>query len=181
MNAFLNGGNVRELAVLVSWVGDYLYEFQCSYLALNPRCSHAFPTKNEVWLPLPTRFLKLNYDVSVHSGTPFIGVGTVIRDSNGWVMAADSKRIGGNFFADIGEFLALRKGLFLAKRHNLSVQLDEVDASALHSSSSDLGDASLIINDIRALFEEVGVLNCQAIPRSSNCLAHNLAFGLLLR
>ncbi|KAK0579754.1 hypothetical protein LWI29_030939 [Acer saccharum] len=80
----------------------------------------------------------------------------------------------------IGEFLALREGLLMAKSLNLQVQVVEVDASivatALNSSTSDLGDASFVINDIHALFKEVGVLKCQAVPRSGNSLAHNLLF-----
>ncbi|KAK2664531.1 hypothetical protein Ddye_003105 [Dipteronia dyeriana] len=58
----------------------------------------------------------------------------------------------------MGEFLALRECLLMAKHHNLLVHLAEVDASvvasALNSSLSDLGDACSVINDIRALLDE---------------------------
>ena len=37
------------------------------------------------------------------------------------------------------------------------------------------GDACNVIFEIKALFLEVGVISCHAIPRSGNSMAHNLA------
>ncbi|KAK2663225.1 hypothetical protein Ddye_001799 [Dipteronia dyeriana] len=78
----------------------------------------------------------------------------------------------------IGEFLALREGLLLAKFHNFQVHVAEVDASLVVSSLNLLGiisgDASYIVNDIRSLFSKVGICKCQTIPKSGNALAHNL-------
>ncbi|KAK3222647.1 hypothetical protein Dsin_009672 [Dipteronia sinensis] len=90
-----------------------------------------------------------------------------------------SKPLLGRFLAEMGEFLALREGLQLAKLDNLPIQIAEVDASnlvsILNSNVSFLGDACFIVNDIKALFLEVGIYECLAIPRTGNSLAHNLA------
>ncbi|KAK3204648.1 hypothetical protein Dsin_018694 [Dipteronia sinensis] len=108
-----------------------------------------------------------------------VGLGAAIRDDKGKIVAVLSKPFPGVFSADTGEFLALREGLLLAKNLNLSVQIDEVDApnvaSILNSSAPFLGDASFIVDDIKALCLEVGICKCQAIPRLGNTLAHNLA------
>ncbi|KAI9170186.1 hypothetical protein LWI28_023994 [Acer negundo] len=56
-----------------------------------------------------------------------------------------------------------------------SFQEDEKDLSP-YVPNSNFGDARLVIEDIKALFEEVGVVICQAVPRNGNSLAHNLAF-----
>ncbi|KAI9154013.1 hypothetical protein LWI28_019833 [Acer negundo] len=106
-------------------------------------------------------------------------MGAVIRDSNGKIVMAVSKPFPGNFSAEIGEFLALREVLLMAKSHNLQIHIVEVDAlevaSTLNSTNPIFSDACFVIKDILALFKEVGVVKCQAIPRSGNSLAHNLA------
>ncbi|KAK0595956.1 hypothetical protein LWI29_011430 [Acer saccharum] len=67
----------------------------------------------------------------------------------------------------------------MAKILKLPIQLMEVDAcnvaSAINGSVSSAGSAGCIIEDIKALCKDVGVLKCQAIPRSGNGMAHTLA------
>ncbi|KAK3228387.1 hypothetical protein Dsin_000268 [Dipteronia sinensis] len=76
-------------------------------------------------------------------------------------------------------FIALREGLLLAKFYNISVRIVEVNASSvvsiLNSSETFLGDAFYIVNDIRALFLEAGICECQFVPKVGNALAYNLA------
>ncbi|KAK3194445.1 hypothetical protein Dsin_025755 [Dipteronia sinensis] len=67
------------------------------------------------------------------------------------------------------QFLALREGLLLAKFHNFHVQISP------NSSNPVSGDDSFIIFDIRFLFPEISIGRCQAIPKSGNVQAHNLA------
>ncbi|KAK1587926.1 hypothetical protein Q3G72_018337 [Acer saccharum] len=114
-----------------------------------------------------------------NEGSPHIGLGAAIRDSFGQVVAAVAKPLVGNFSAEIGEFLALREGLCLAKRFQLSVLWVEGDAKNVFSGilNNRLVNsvASPIINDIRALFSDVGVVNCLTIPRTGNLVAHTLA------
>ncbi|KAK3183605.1 hypothetical protein Dsin_030891 [Dipteronia sinensis] len=104
-----------------------------------------------------------------------VGVGAAIRATMGKVLVALSKPLAGTFSAEVGDFLALREGLLLAKAHNLSIQVAETTghnvASILNSTNDFLGDASFIINDIRGLFLEVGICKCQATTKSGNTLA----------
>ncbi|KAK3230700.1 hypothetical protein Dsin_002581 [Dipteronia sinensis] len=153
-------------------------EFQNTYKAL----STTFPLPVQVpqgWKAPPLGCLKLNSDSSVRQGRNFIGIRAAIRDDTCMVVATVSKPLPGNFSVELGELLALREGLLLAKRHNLIVKFAEVDASSvaslLNSDVCYLGDALFVIYDIKALCSEVGGCSCQAIPRSSNTLAHTLA------
>ncbi|KAK4836139.1 hypothetical protein QYF36_019052 [Acer negundo] len=72
-----------------------------------------------------------------------------------------------------------RAGLCLAKRFQLKVSWVERDAknvvSGILSNRLLNNVASPIIEDIMALFAEVGVVNCLAIPRARNLVAHTLA------
>ncbi|KAK0603208.1 hypothetical protein LWI29_002494 [Acer saccharum] len=108
----------------------------------------------------------------------FIGIGAVIRDSSGRVVAAISKPMQGKFSVELGELLAFREGLLLAKRNNLAIFSAEVDVvlvvSQINSDSIVLGDAMFLIYDIKELCVKVGGCYCQAIPRLANSLAHGL-------
>ena len=66
--------------------------------------------------------------MAIRDSFPFIGLGAVIRNHNGEIIAAISKPWQGSFCAEVGEYLALREGLILAKKFNLTVKLAEVDA-----------------------------------------------------
>ncbi|KAH7548119.1 hypothetical protein JRO89_XS14G0070100 [Xanthoceras sorbifolium] len=85
----------------------------------------------------------------------------------------------GVHLSETGEFLAFRERLLLARNLGLSVHIVEVDAcnvvSAVLGSDSGGGENGLVINDIKALLQDVGFLKCQDISRKSNDVAHNLA------
>ncbi|KAL5782592.1 hypothetical protein ACOSP7_007621 [Xanthoceras sorbifolium] len=131
-----------------------------------------------VLFPPPVGVLKINTDMAVRANDLSIGVGVVIRDCEGLLVAALAKRLVGRFSPEVGEFLALREGLLFAKSRGLVVRLAEVDAcniaSCVLKPVSVFGEAALVIQDIKALFREVGVSNCRAIPRLSNRVAHSL-------
>ncbi|KAK4852374.1 hypothetical protein QYF36_023464 [Acer negundo] len=84
-----------------------------------------------------------------------IGLGAAIRDASGRVVAAVSKYVAGFITAELGDMLALREGLLLAKSFNLIISVAEVDAnnvaSMLNSDVASLSDVFLLINDIKAL------------------------------
>ncbi|KAK4854714.1 hypothetical protein QYF36_000379 [Acer negundo] len=176
-NAALHRGKTRNVVDIIEGAGDILLEFQNTYKALSiPIMPNALNPSS--WLAPPVGCLKLNSDASVRCGRKSIGVGAVIRDSSGRVVAAISKSLLGNFSVEMAELLALREGLILAKRFNLIISSAEVDAvsvaSLLNSEESYLGDALFLISDIKALCIEVGGCHCLAIPSSANSLAHAL-------
>ncbi|KAL5767796.1 hypothetical protein ACOSQ2_014579 [Xanthoceras sorbifolium] len=163
INAYLYNGMVRFAEVLLGWVSGG------AHLAAAA-----------VWTcPLPG-ILNLNSDVAVKPDKNSISIGVVIRDSFGLVVAAVSKTLVGSFYAESGEFLALRDGLLLDGNLGMSVHLIEVDAcnvvSSVLGSDSSGGENGLVINDIKELFQDVGFLKCQTVSRKSSGVAHNLAF-----
>ncbi|KAL5767866.1 hypothetical protein ACOSQ2_014649 [Xanthoceras sorbifolium] len=76
---------------------------------------------------------KLNSDASVRPGSGFIGVGAIIRNDTGSVIAALSKPISDDFSMEACELLALREGLLLANMHNLVMNCVEVNAANIAS------------------------------------------------
>ncbi|KAK2649768.1 hypothetical protein Ddye_017257 [Dipteronia dyeriana] len=135
---------------------------------------------NADWLAPPPGLLKLNTAVAIRKDFSTIGLGAAIKDYKGKVIAARSRSMYGSFNSEIGNFLALREGLLLAKLYKCSVNIAKVDtfcvASILNSSNPCLGDATFIVNDIKALLLKIGVCKFQVSPKSGNSLAHRLAF-----
>ncbi|KAL5754033.1 hypothetical protein ACOSP7_022253 [Xanthoceras sorbifolium] len=135
-NVAIHGGFVRDAFMLYSWV-------------------------SLAWCPPSIGCLKLNSNVAIRDCFGAVGVGVAIRDLVGDIVAAASKVLPGSFSAEVGEFLALREGLILAKSFSLSLSV----ASSLYKE----------VDDIKALYKEVGNCCCMAIPHFGNRLAHVLA------
>ncbi|KAL5756816.1 hypothetical protein ACOSQ2_021562 [Xanthoceras sorbifolium] len=168
-NSFIHLSKPRDPADLLEWSASFLV----------PGCVSLVPASSSSWIPPPPGFLKLNSDVAVNLGFPFAGIGCTIKDNLGFVVAASSKPFEGLFSAEVGELLALREGLLLAAGLNLKIEFVEVDAVNVVSGVSD-GDfffspVGHVVNDIRALYKELGVVSSLAIPRVRNSLAHSLA------
>ncbi|KAL5826058.1 hypothetical protein ACOSQ3_017897 [Xanthoceras sorbifolium] len=107
------------------------------------------------------------------------GIGVAVRDHCRHILAAVSLCFPGSFSAEVGEALALREGLLLAKDLGIGVRFVECDSvnvvNDVSSSALRLGVAGCVLDDIRALCKDVGVVSCQAISRKRNALAHTLA------
>ncbi|KAL5770295.1 hypothetical protein ACOSP7_014449 [Xanthoceras sorbifolium] len=110
---------------------------------------------SRIWSYPPTGENKLNSDASVRPGSGFIGVGAIIRNDTGSVIATLSKPIYDDFSMEACELLALREGLLLANMHNLVMNCVEVNAANIAS--------------------DVGVISCQHILQSGNMVAHTLS------
>ena len=94
-------------------------------------------------------------------------------------MVARANTIHGSFFDEVGQLLALREGLMLAKFYNCNIQMAEVTSpsviSYLYSQVPISGDAKFILLDIQGFVPEVGSCKCQSISKSGNVLALRLA------
>ncbi|KAL5755359.1 hypothetical protein ACOSP7_023579 [Xanthoceras sorbifolium] len=177
-NAVCHSKSPRVSADLVSWSLSLLHEFQGTQKVFGSPLQPPRQPCSSPWSPPPAGSLKLNSDAAVKPGCSVMGSGAVVRDSQGKVVAASAKPLLGFFPPELGELLALREGLLLAKEFNLIVEwveLDAVNVVARVSNSLPCSVMDPIISDVKALFRAVGVSTCHAIPRSGNGMAHSLA------
>ncbi|KAL5781025.1 hypothetical protein ACOSP7_006054 [Xanthoceras sorbifolium] len=177
-NAVCHSKSPRVSADLVSWSLSLLREFQGTQKVFGSPLQPPRQPRSSPWLPPPAGSLKLNTDAAVKASCSVMGSGAVVRDSQGKVVAASAKPLLGFFPAELGELLALREGLLLAKEFNLIIEWVELDAATvvarvLNSLPCSVMDP--IFSDVKALFRAVGVSNCHVIPRSGNGMAHSLA------
>ncbi|KAL5805331.1 hypothetical protein ACOSQ3_032131 [Xanthoceras sorbifolium] len=177
-NTVIHSKSPRVSADLVSWSLSLLREFQGTQRVFGSPPQPPRQPCSSPWSPPPAGSLKLNTDAAVKPGFSVMGSGAVVRDSQGKVVAASAKPLLGFFPVELGELLALREGLLVAKELSLIIEWVELDAAnavarIFNSCPSSFLDP--IVSDIKALFRVVGVSNCHAIPRSRNGMAHSLA------
>ena len=84
------------------------------------------------WAAPPLGFAKVNVDGACSiDGSGIFGVGVIIRDELGSVIAALCKALPSHFSAEWIEYLALEQGILLAQELNLSHVIFESDASSV--------------------------------------------------
>ncbi|GMN68400.1 hypothetical protein TIFTF001_037459 [Ficus carica] len=121
------------------------------------------------WQPPSLGHLKLNVDAGCREECGFVGVGAVVRDSDGVVIACLARKLVGSFPPLTAEFLALREGLeFVA---SCGVRVSEVETDALLVvqaivTSDPPDDLDPIVYDIRALLQKVA---CGSPCRHATC------------
>ncbi|KAL5823813.1 hypothetical protein ACOSQ4_021713 [Xanthoceras sorbifolium] len=177
-NAVFHSKSPRVSADLVSWSLSLLREFQGTQKVFGSPPPAPRKLCSSSWSPPPAGSLKLNTDAAVKSGFSVMGSGAVVRDSQGKVVAASAKPLLGFFPTELGELLALREGLLVAKELSLTIEWVELDAANVVArvfNSCPNSFMGPIVSDIKALFRAMGVSNCHAITRSRNGMAHSLA------
>ena len=92
-NDFIHGGNFTHPTQVLIDSEKALIEFQKA----NARLQEGEPVEKDEapirWQPPVRDMVKLNWDASMDTKTKTIGLGVVIRDTNGSFLAAFSKRI----------------------------------------------------------------------------------------
>ena len=122
---------------------------------------------------------KINIDATLNVHGQMSGLGVVIRDCNGQVMASLCSQLGVCYSPEIAEVLAIRRGLRLAMETGLVPVVLESDASvvvnAIGSQDRSSYDVGIIIHDISCLLRSPCFNSISFVPRLANKVAHGLA------
>ncbi|KAK3193892.1 hypothetical protein Dsin_025202 [Dipteronia sinensis] len=167
-NALLNCGKGSDPGMVVTQVTNRLDEFRNSRKAFSLLAASLVSRAPTDWIAPPPSQLKLNTGVSLRSTASLIGIRVTIRDDRGKVLVAHSNLFYGSFNAELGQFMALREGLMLARFYNFHIQVAEVSSSKVISSLNSphpiLDDARFIVSDIKALLSDVGYVRVFLFP-----------------
>ena len=155
---------------------DSLQEFQeANLLPCGPSPS-PFPVK---WSPPPVSWMKVNFDGVLFKETDFAGLGVIIGNDLGQVMAVSAQVIPLPTSVETVEVLAARNAICLARElqlHKVIIEGDsEVVIKALNSSSASSTSFGHIICDIKitsAAFSEIKFCHTR---RQGNLVAHSIA------
>uniref|UniRef100_A0A803P559 Reverse transcriptase domain-containing protein n=1 Tax=Cannabis sativa TaxID=3483 RepID=A0A803P559_CANSA len=135
--------------------------------------------KGVPWSPPAINGFKLNVDAGTNLEQKKLGVGAIIRDHEGNVVATLSKIVQGSFRSDEMEAKSLFHALNWASQFQYLVTHIEIDASrvstALLSNATDLSRFSNLIFDVRCLISSFPGVLISHVKRSANQAAHGLA------
>uniref|UniRef100_A0A803NGJ4 Reverse transcriptase domain-containing protein n=1 Tax=Cannabis sativa TaxID=3483 RepID=A0A803NGJ4_CANSA len=195
-NKVLHGGQKREGLHTFIFANNYLDKYKQatdapnqSSLPLSSSNGHVQQTTQTPepaqqpfgaqWRPPDPLGLKLNVDAALHSDKKILGVGAVVRNHQGQVIAAFSKPVQGCFRSDEMEAKALFHSINWVMQQQLPITHIETDAlrvsMALNSSSIDLSCFSDLIMDVRYLLSSFSGVIVSHVKRNANHAAHGLA------
>ncbi|KAL6130521.1 hypothetical protein ACLB2K_068900 [Fragaria x ananassa] len=131
------------------------------------------------WFPPAVDHLKLNVDGAFMPNETEGGVGGILRDNQGIVVAAFTKHISGINSANQAELEAIRAGLIWLKTYNFHNCILETDCQVAVNEVQLQDYISLeygnIIDDIHELLEGFDDVYISFAPRTAKAAAHRLA------
>lgn len=100
-------------------------------LACQPAAAPRISLQTQLSLSLapPSRFIKINVDVTVVQGSQRVGIEVVARDEHGLVLETQILSVKGAFSGHVVELLAAREGMLLVSKHLWTRVILEFDAS----------------------------------------------------
>ena len=131
------------------------------------------------WEPPPPQLLKINFDGAVFADTEEAGVGVVVRDSQGKVIASLAEKIKLPSSSDEVEALAAVRAISLAMDLNLPSFIVEGDTevviSSLRKEDESFSSFGHLISFIKFYLPFCNCVSFSHTCRSGNSVAHFLA------
>uniref|UniRef100_A0A803P119 Uncharacterized protein n=1 Tax=Cannabis sativa TaxID=3483 RepID=A0A803P119_CANSA len=183
-NNSLFGKQTNLPTIIVDNALHFLNEFH-SHTSRQAPLPFAKPVMNKSWQPPPHGQLKLNVDAALDSAAGVMGIGGIVRDSNGNVVAAISKSIRGCFQVKEIEAHAISLCLQWLHHSGYVIHFIETDAQLVSQSVNNYQVHHSRFHDLiydviyqMSFFPRVSLSH---VCRSANNAAHGLArFALRL-
>ncbi|KAL4637806.1 hypothetical protein ACB092_03G102900 [Castanea dentata] len=175
-NRVIHGGKIQHPSILIQQARDFLAEYKDKQSQL---ATSVIMESVQQWRPPSGSAFKLNFDVVIFANSKSSGVGVIIRNNLGVVLAGLSARGPYVVNSEEAEVLACRKALeFALDLGFLDLVVEGDNAMVMknmvspHPNRSTLGH---IYDDIRALATGFRSLSIECIKRSANAVARCLA------
>ncbi|KAK3224148.1 hypothetical protein Dsin_011173 [Dipteronia sinensis] len=127
-NKLVHGKDRVGLDSVVSWCRGYISDWLAANCPPDQAASGAQEARGIRWKPPTSGTYKLNIDAALEVQHLPVGLGTVIRDHMGFVMASSAQRVEANFTPQIAEAMAISRGLKFAVDSGLFPIMVESDA-----------------------------------------------------
>uniref|UniRef100_A0A2N9GPD6 Uncharacterized protein n=1 Tax=Fagus sylvatica TaxID=28930 RepID=A0A2N9GPD6_FAGSY len=150
------------------------------YLAVNTEEKAQKPKPPQARWRLPVNhYYKMNFDGAIFKDSNSGGIGVVIRDNTGQVIATLSQKVFGTHTVEMIEALAARRAIIFAREvgiDNVEVEGDAENIIKDLSSNDPLHTPyGLVIEDAKALIQDLQQFSLSHTRRSGNSVAHALA------
>ena len=157
---------------------DWLAKFQARQVSLNSVPIHTQPTRH-TWKPPPSGTFKINFDGAIFPMEKKYGIGVVIRDNRGLVIASCSKVVHQVLGVCDVEAMVTTWALSFAFDVGVKRAVLEGDSMAVISGLREDGMVlepyGLLLEDVRILSQQFDELHYSHTKREGNSLAYSLA------
>jgi ribonuclease HI len=181
-NSVVHGGLFSHPNHLVQEMRNSVEEYkQIRIEEDNKRARLHEPTQPNTikWEPPPIGWYKANWDAAFAKDTGILGVGIIVRNCRGDVVAAKSFTHMGRLEPTVGEAKAAYYAAMMCREHALTPVILEGDAqnvvTAVRSNECNWSRISHLAADIRTIMEPNMVWQCIYVNRIANMAAHRLA------
>ena len=135
-------------------------------------------------LPPPVGFYKANFDAAYFGNSGIAGIGVVVRDCEGEIIAALSQKILEPYSVDVAETLACRRAVVFARELSLfSIIVEGDNMRIVQATSNKRENLTLfghVIKEIHDSCSSFTKISFQHVRRDGNKLAHALARRAIL-
>ncbi|XP_022140628.1 uncharacterized protein LOC111011237 [Momordica charantia] len=167
---------------LVEWANKYVMEFREANS--NPFPGRVTNTAEVLWLPPDKRIYKINTDASFLASDQHAGLGIIIRNDRGQVMASATKYLENIQSVDMAEAIVAVEGLQLASKIGVNPVILETDSSRIFNlfsqPSEDLSETGEIVLKAKNFWTQSLHASFNFVKREGNKAAHMLARRALL-
>ena len=150
-----------------------------NYQAKCPTSRMKQPKENTKWQPPVEGIYKTNYDGTVFTESGEAGIGVIVRDARGEVIAALAKKILYSGLVEVLEDLAARRAAKFAVELGLSSSILEGDSEVVYKAlqASDWCHSSIseIVNDTVSMVGSLRTFSFSYTRQQGNNAAHALA------
>ncbi|KAK3224581.1 hypothetical protein Dsin_004443 [Dipteronia sinensis] len=176
-------GEVR-VEEIVPWSSDFLDEFYRANVIVGT-CPSSKELISALWRPPDPGLYKVNTDAALDVGGRKTGIGLIIRNCFGEVIASSAQPVLAGYSHIVAEALAIFKGLQFARDTGLVPCCIESNAQVvvnlINSNNVPLADVGIILADCKLLLEASPGCCVGFASRLANKAAHGLAkLGLSL-
>ena len=164
---------------VVTWANNFRLEFQSTKEGMKV----AKPKENLKWAPPPQRWFKTNVDGAIFKETNKAGIGVVVRDGQGCVLAILLEIVEGVQDADVIEALAIWRATRFAIETSFSCVIIESDSLSVVKAIQDTAETTChighIIDDGKHLSMAMKSYKFHHTKKEANQVAHTLARNVI--
>ncbi|KAK1571513.1 hypothetical protein Q3G72_018476 [Acer saccharum] len=176
-NQVVHNKAATGVSEVLGWSESFIEDFrQASFCGGTGVCRS--PEKLR-WKAPDRGFFKINTDAAIDTAGGRSGLGVIIRDCKGLVMASACYGISASLQPQIAEAMAIFRGILLAFSSGLLPALLESDAlsvvNEINAKEPSFADVGVVVSDILGVLGGVRVLSVNFAPRDVNVVAHGLA------
>ncbi|KAH9719688.1 reverse transcriptase domain-containing protein [Citrus sinensis] len=178
-NLFLFEGKKVDPLVSMAKAEAVLDSYKRVKIPSSSHLESKITVKQQRWKPPPQGWIKINVDAATKIEKQVAGLGIVLRDFNGSVVAAAVKP--SKFYGDIifAEAEAVEWGLQVARSITMASIIVETDSQGvsdlLNNKKSNRSEVFWVISEIQELVKVFCNVKVQYTPRHCNSIAHSLA------